>query len=129
MRISHLILAAVALIACCFCWWFGYRAGTKESPAKKDKEGQLTLMYHTYRMVEITNWSKVHTAVGMQLLGLTRDYERRFGVPTGTNSFAQRFPQIQASATQFQSQLVPLSAAFTNLPLAPDFKVGVERKP
>ena len=76
------------------------------------------LMYHTYRMAEATNWTKVHTAVGMQMLALTRDYERRFGIPSGTNSFAQRFPQIQTAVAQFERQLVPLSAAFTNLPRA-----------
>lgn len=129
MRISHFILAVIALIACCFCWWFGYRAGTKDSPRRADREAQLVFAYRTYQLVQTTNVSKVRTAVGMQLVQLTRDYERLFGTPAGTNRFAQRFPEIRAAATQFESQLVPLSAALTNLPLAPDLKVGVERRP
>lgn len=128
MRVSHLILAVITPIACCFCWWFGYHTGTKESPARADKEGQLVLAYHAFRATQATNWPKVESALGMQVLALTRDYECRFGVPTGTNYFARRFGEIQAAASQFERQLVPLSAAFTNLPLAPNFKVGEKKE-
>ena len=63
----------------------------------------------------------------MQVLALTRDYERRFGVPTGSNRFAQNFAEAKAIADRVEGQLVPLSSAFTNLPLATNFKVTIQR--
>lgn len=101
----------------------------KESPMRAEREGQLAVLYHTYRMVEATNWSKVHSAVGIQMLGLTRDYERRFGMPTGTNRFARRFPEIQKAATQFERQLVTVASIFTNLQTTPDVDASVKKEP
>jgi hypothetical protein len=128
MRISYLIIAAIALVACVICYLVGFRAGTKQSPLSEGRQGDLVIALRTYQAAERTNWTKVQSTLGMQVLALTRDYERRFGVPTGTNRFVQYFAEAKAVADRVESQLVPLSSAFTNLPLTPNFKVGVKEE-
>jgi hypothetical protein len=128
MRISHLIIAVIALMACVVCYLVGFRAGTKQSPLSEARQGDLVIALRTYQAAERTNWTKVQSTLGMQVLALTRDYERKFGVPTGTNRFVQYFAEAKAVADRVESQLVPLSSAFTNLPLAPNFKVTVGKE-
>ena len=59
----------------------------------------------------------------MLILGQTRIYEQQYGVPTGTNSFAQKFATAQGIASQIESNLVPVSSILTNFPHTPDAKV------
>lgn len=128
MRISHLIVAAVALLACVICYFVGFRAGTKQSPLSEARQGDLVIALRTYQAAERTNWTRVQSTLGIQVLALTRDYERRFGVPTGTNRFVQYFAEAKAVADRVESQLMPLSSVFTNLPRAPNFKVIVGKE-
>ena len=128
MRTSHIIVVTLAIIACCFCYWLGFRTGAKESPLKGDREGHLFMALRMYQAMERTNYAKVQSTLAGQVFALTRDYERKYGIPIGTNRFAQTFAEAKAVANSFQKQLVPLGAALTNLPLAPSFKIGVEKK-
>jgi hypothetical protein len=130
MRISHIILAVVALvacIACVICYLVGFHAGTKQSPLTETRQGDLLIALRTYQAAKHTNWTKVQGILGMQVLALTRDYEWRFGAPTGTNRFVHQFAEAKAVANRVESELVPLSSAFTNLPVSPDFKVTIEK--
>ena len=114
MRIGYLIVAVLAIIAYCFCYRIGYRAGTKESLLREEREGNLLLALRTYQAMERTNWTKAQSAVGMQVLALTRDYEQRFGAPTGTNRFVQHFADAQAAAKRIEQGLVRLDRDFIN---------------
>src|SRR5712671_5511061 len=126
MRVTYLILLVLAGVACCFCYSLGYRAGRKESPLREARQGDLLIAVRTYQAAERTNWSKVQGVLGIQVLALTRDYERRFGVPKGTNRFVRDFAEAKAVANRVEAQLVPLSTALTNLPLSPDFKIELQ---
>ena len=128
MRIGYIVVAVLAIIGCCFCYWIGYRKGTKESIAQEERRGNLFLALRLYQTMERTNYNKVERTLGGQVFALTRDYEQRYGIPIGTNRFVQHFAEAKAVADRFASQLVPLEAAFKNLPLAPNLKVGVEKK-
>ena len=111
MRISHLILGVVAIIACCGCYWFGYRAGTKESPLEEEYRGNLSIALRTYQATERTNWTKVQSTLGMQVWALTRNYDRMFGIPTGTHRFVQQFAEAQAVAKRVEQGLIRINSA------------------
>lgn len=128
MRISHIILLLVALAGCVVCYFAGYRAGTKESPVRESREGDLLIALRTYQSAERTNWTKVQSVLGMQVLALTRDYERRFSAPGGTSSFARYFAEARAVADRIESRLLPLGAVLSNVPTASNVKVTVDRE-
>ena len=64
----------------------------------------------------------------MVILGQTRVYEQQYGVPSGTNSFAQKFARAQIIASQVESNLVPVSSILTNIPQTPDAKITFEKQ-
>ena len=128
MRISHLIIVVLGLLACIICYFFGFRAGTKESPLREAQQHRLSIALHTYQAAENTNWTKVYSDLSIVLLALTRTYEAKYGVPKGTNEFVQTFAEAKAAADEIEKHCVPLSSAFTNLPVSPNFKVGVSRE-
>ena len=68
-----------------------------------------------YQVVERTNWVKAHSTLGVQLYGLTREYERRFGVPKATNSFGRAFVEAKGLSARIERELVPLNSIFTNV--------------
>jgi hypothetical protein len=45
-----------------------------------------------------------------ELFGFTRDYERRFGAPTGSDNFVPRFYEAKGMAERIEKEMVPLSA-------------------
>jgi hypothetical protein len=120
-----IFLSIFAIVACCICWKFGFRAGAANSNLQQLRQGDILIALRIYEAAENTNWAKVQSTIGMQVLALTRDYERRFGVPIVTNQFAQQFAEAQAAATRVEKQLVTVGTALTNFPLAPDFKIRV----
>ena len=52
------------------------------------------------------------------------EHAAAYGVPTGTNSFAQKFATAQTIASQIESNLVPISSITNHLPA--DMKLQVE---
>jgi len=76
----------------------------------------------TYQVVQGTNWAKAHSTLGVVLYSRTRDYERRFGIPTGTNSsgfsFARAFAEAKALSARIERELVPLNSIFTNVTIS-----------
>ena len=125
---GYLVFGAVGLVACILCYSVGFRAGTKKSPLKDDLQGRLVIATAAYRSGEATNWTKVHSVIGMQILSMTKEYERRFGVPNLADPFAPRFTSAQSIATQVEARLVPFGAVLTNLPVAPNVRINFEQK-
>ena len=125
---GYLLFGAVGLVACILCYSVGFRAGTKKSPLKEDLQGRLVIATAAYRSGEATNWTKVQSIIGMQILSMTAEYERRFGVPSAADTFAPRFTSAQAIAKQVEARLVPIGAVLTNLPVAPNVKINFEQK-
>ncbi len=126
MHNKPLILAVVAFAACVVCYSVGYYSGTKQSLLEEDRRGLLMLTLSGYQAAQATNWTKVQSLLDVELLGFTRDYERYFGIPSGTNSFAKRFAEAKIIADQLEKQAVPISSIVTNLPLAPDAIVTID---
>jgi hypothetical protein len=128
MKISHIVLIVCALAGFAVCYTVGFRAGAKLSPLQQHCEGDLLLAVAMYQSAQATNWTKVKSTLGMEVLQWTRDYQKRFGVPTGTNVFARHFPEAQAIADTVERTLVPMSSILTNFPHTPDAKFDVSRE-
>jgi hypothetical protein len=109
MRLLFAILAITIILACGVCYNLGYRSGLKRSLLEEDRRGLLDLTLAGYKAAESTNWGKVHSLLSVEILGFTRDYEKHFGVPTGTNRFVGRFAEAKAIADRVERRMVPVS--------------------
>jgi hypothetical protein len=127
VRTKFITIILAAAVAGAIGYAVGHRTGA-ESSVKREREGQLVLALRLYQTAQATNWAKVQSTLGIQVLGITRDYERRFGLPAGTNSFARHFTEAKSVADAVERTLVPVGSAFTNLPLAPDFKAAAGKE-
>jgi hypothetical protein len=121
-----IVIIAIALGACVAAYFVGHRTGAKTSLLEKDRRGLLVITLGLYDAVEATNWTKVRSIVHTELLAFTRDYERHFGVPSGTDSFASRFARAKAAADQIERSMVPLSSIATNL--GSSVTIGVQKE-
>src|SRR5689334_23238331 len=116
MRAVYVILS----VAICFMSGaFGYIIRQRESPLRKSRERDIALAVASYHAVRATNWATLSSTVGMQVVGLTRDYERRFGTADSATAFAPRFREAQRIAAEVGSNLVTVGSIITSLPLAP----------
>jgi hypothetical protein len=123
-----IVIIAVALVACVASYVVGYRAGTRKSLLEQDRRGLLVLTLGVHDAMEATNWAKARSMVDTELLGFTRDYERHFGVPSGTDSFASRFARAKAAADQIERRMVPLSSITNFLPSNTTIRIGREKQ-
>jgi len=98
-------------MACAVCYSLGYRSGIKRSLLEEDRRGLLVLTLGGYKAAEATNWTKVKSLLTVELLGFTRDYERHFGIPNGTNFFVARFAEAKGIADQVEKQMVPVASS------------------
>ena len=90
----------------------------------REAQGRLALNLGIYQLMERGDFQRAKEDMGMVILGQTRLYEDEFGVPTGTNVFAQKFATAQVIASQIESILVPISSITNHLP--PNMKLQTE---
>jgi hypothetical protein len=126
MNFRLLFFALAAVIACAVFYFVGYRNGSKESPLQEDRQGEVIMTLGAYNAAKATNWMKVQSFLSVEILSLTRDYERRFGIPRSTNNFANRFAEAKAIADRVEAQMVPVSAIGTAL--GTNFKVHFDTR-
>jgi hypothetical protein len=112
MKTFVLFLAAL-LVLCAGSYFIGFRAGTKQSLSEKERRGIIALTLATYDAAQATNWTKVKSFLEVELLGFTREYERRYGVPTNTNALPL-FVRAKSVADQIEKRMVPMSSLATN---------------
>lgn len=110
VRTAFVIVFVAALLGCIVCYSLGYRSGIKQSRLEEDQRGLVVLTLTGYKEAEATNWPKVKSLLATELFGFTRDYERRFGTPTGTGDFVPRFHEAKGMADRIEKEMVPLSA-------------------
>jgi hypothetical protein len=126
MRTLIFFICIAAVIVCVTSYRLGYRSGIKQSRLEEDERGLVVLTLGGYKAAQATNWTKVKSLLSVEILGFTRDYERRFGVPSGSNSFVARFTEAKAIANQVETQLVPVESSLQSA-LGSNFDIKVER--
>jgi hypothetical protein len=124
MRIKLFILTIIAIVGCLVCYAFGFKSGIKQSRLEEDQRGLVILTLSGYKEAEATNWIKVQSLLNVEILGFTREYERRFGVPTGTNSFVSRFAEAKTISDRVEKQMVPVESGLQKA-LGTNFTLGV----
>ncbi len=110
MRLLLCILAAIIVLVGAIFYELGYRSGARRSPAEEEQRGLVVLALSGYKSAEATNWPKVKSLLTTELYGFTREYERRFGAPSGTNDFARRFREAKSLADRIEKDMVPISS-------------------
>jgi hypothetical protein len=123
-RILLCFLAMAVFVGSIVCYGLGYRSGIKKSRLEEDQRGLVVLTLSGYKAAEATNWPKVKSLLKMELFGFTRDYERHFGMPTGTNNFVERFRAAKEIADLLEKEMVPISASGVPLGSNGTFKPG-----
>lgn len=106
------VLAKIAIVVLVVfaCFIAGFRVGINKSPSRENLEGQIVFALTSYRALETTNVQKLHSCIDIQLVAYTREYERRFGVPNGTNAFDKRFAEAKEIADRVEKTLVPVGS-------------------
>ena len=88
----------------------------------KEAKARLRIDVSLYLTLQGGDVKKAQGNLGVIILGQTRHFERTYGAPTGTNSFAKQFATAQAIAAQVETNMVPISSIF------PDAKVTVKEE-
>ena len=114
MKAKDIIIILLLLAVAVLCYAVGYRTGAQRTDQRKEAEFRLIMDKAMYEALSRGDLRKVHSSFSMFLLGDVRDYERRFGAPSGTNRLARDFAVAQVIAREIESQLVPISSIATN---------------
>jgi hypothetical protein len=121
----YLILIVAVILACVATYLAGYRAGAK-LPEEGDRQASLILGVSLYQTME-TNQAMAQRILGTRIANVARDYEQRFGIPRGTNQFAQLFMQAKAIAARMAKAPVLSGEASTNFGTGASPNMPVER--
>lgn len=129
MKAKDIIITIVLLVLvftlASVCYSLGYRNGALRDFEMHRARGRLAADLLIYEEAQRGDLQAVRDHLGIVILGQTRTYEQAYGVPKGTDSFAQKFLAAQAIASRTESNLVPITAILTNFPHTPDAKVTV----
>jgi hypothetical protein len=114
---KYLILIVSVILACVVAYLAGYRAGAK-LPEEGARQGSLIMGVALYQTME-TNQAMAQRILGKRIANMARGYEQRFGIPKGTNAFAQLFMQAKVIADRVAKAPVLSGEASTNLESGP----------
>jgi hypothetical protein len=109
---KNIVIIVLSLALAFVSYLLGYSNVTLRDFEAREARGRLGINLTIYKEAEHGDIQAVQQHLGMVILGQTRIYEQQYGVPTGTNSFAQKFAAAQAIASQVESNLVPVSSIF-----------------
>jgi len=123
---KNIVVIVLSLALAVVSYLLGWSNGSLRDFEAREARGRLGMNLGIYQAMERGDFQRAKENMGIVILGQTRTYEQQYGVPTGTNSFAQKFEAAQAIASKVESSLVPLSSIITNVPHTPDFKITVE---
>jgi hypothetical protein len=122
---KYLVLIVSAIVACVVTYLAGYHAGAKV-PEEGGRQASLILGVSLYQTME-TNQAMAQRILGTRIANVARDYEQRFGIPKGTNAFAQLFVQAKAIAARIAKASGLSGEASTNFGTGARPNVPVER--
>jgi len=97
-----LILAAVVVVAI-----IGYVAGYQRGRKRQESEMKFRVSFglHLYQTLEAGDTNRALGDVRFVLWSDTLGFERAFGAPTGTSSFARRFTEAKTITARVEPEL------------------------
>jgi hypothetical protein len=126
VKAKDIVIIVLLLALAVLSYVLGYRSGLLRDAQIRQARGRLNWNLTLYEKAERGDLRALTNHLGMIILGQTREFEKEFGVPTGTNYFVERFSKPQGIAARVESTLVPIGSILTNFPHTPDAKVTVE---
>jgi hypothetical protein len=121
MKEKNIVIVILLLvIAGLLCWTVVQR-----EDRQKDAKFRLIADKAMFEATQRNDLQKVKSSLSIFLLSDVRDYERRFGVPSGTNRFTRDFVEAQAMANDIENRLVPISSIATNSSIVSRFGSNV----
>ena len=109
---KNIVIIVLSLALAFVSYLLGYSNVTLRDFEAREARGRLGINLTIYKEAEHGDIQAVQRHLGMVILGQTRIYEQQYGVPTGTNSFTQKFAAVQAISSQVESNLVPVNSIF-----------------
>ena len=122
MRLKNILVVVLLVVLTVLSWYLWIRNAELRDQQVKHAEFDLNLNVSLYLTLKAGGVDKVQRSPGSTILGQTRDFERAYGVPAGTNSSAKQFARAQAIAAQVETNLVPITSIF------PDSKSSVSER-
>jgi hypothetical protein len=126
--LKNITIIVLALLLAASTYYLGYMTGTRREVLKSDARFRISVHDALYHSAESGDLQKIHSTLGMVLLGEVRTYQYEFGDETGTNYFAKRYEDAKAIADRVESTLVTISSILTNVPHTPDAKITFEKQ-
>ena len=124
----NIVIIVLSLVLAVVSYLLGWSNVSVRDLMASEAKGRLGINLVIYQELERGQFQRAKEHLGMLILGQTRIYEQQYGVPTGTDSFTQKFAKAQVIASQIESNLVPVSSILTNLPHTPDAKITIEKQ-
>ena len=125
---KNIVVIVLSLVLAVACYLLGWSNVSIRDLQAREARGRLGLDLAIYQQLERGEFQRAKANLGLVILGQTRVYEQQYGVPTGTNWFAEKFAQAQTIASRVETNLVPVSSILTNLPHTPDAKITFDKQ-
>jgi hypothetical protein len=124
----NIVIIVLSLALAVVSYLLGWSNVSVRDLAAREARGRLGLDLVIYHELERGEFQRAKEHLGMVILGQTRIYEQQYGVPTGTNSFAQKFATAQGISSQIEKILVPISSITNQLPSDMKFQIEGDKQ-
>lgn len=109
--------------------FLGYVAGSKIGPERarqrSDAQFRISVGLSHYQFLKDGEIERVQGRIGFLLWSEMREYERKYGVPSGADPFVRKFTAAKIIAEQNKPTMVDLGTVLaTSLP--PDIKLEIK---
>lgn len=104
MKKRILILASV-ILAAVVGYIVGYKIGPERERQRSEMKFRVSFGLRLYQSLEAGDTNKALGDVRFVMWSDTVGYERAFGAPTGTDSFARRFAEAKTITAQVEQEL------------------------
>jgi len=102
---KRIVIFAFVILAAVVGYIVGYKAGPERERQRSDMKFRVSFGLRLYQALEAGDTNKALEDVRFVLWSDTVGYERAFGAPTSTDSFARRFADAKAITAQVEPEL------------------------
>ena len=107
---KNIVVIVLSLALAVACYFLGWSNVSIRDHQAREARGRLGLDLGIYQELERGEVQRAKADLGLIILAQTRVYEEQYGVPTGTNWFAEKFAKAQTIASQVESNVVPIAS-------------------
>ena len=125
MATKPILIAAGILLAAFLGYVAGSKTGSERASQRAGAEFRISVGVSHYQMLKDGEVERVKNRIGFLLWSELQDYERRYGVPAGTDRFARNYATAKVVADRHKPMPTDLGSVLaTSLP--PDIKLEIK---